>query len=79
MAAKSLGDFIETYKREHGCNPGITETWYAAIEFAEANKPSRNISMDAICPQHDRDCSLSRTVIYCTSKVGCARFERAGY
>ena len=42
MAAKSLGDFIETYKREHGCNPGIIETWYAAIEFAEANKPSHN-------------------------------------
>jgi hypothetical protein len=42
MAAKSLGDFIEIYKREHGCNPGIIETWYAAIEFAEANKPSHN-------------------------------------
>jgi len=39
MAAKSLGDFIEIYKREHGCNPGIIETWYAAIEFVEANKP----------------------------------------
>ena len=43
MAAESLGCFIEDYKHEHdGQLPGIIETWYAAIEFAEANKPSHN-------------------------------------
>ena len=36
MAAKSLGSFIEDFKREHdGSMPGAVEVWYAAIEFAE--------------------------------------------
>jgi hypothetical protein len=43
MAAESLGCFIEDFKREHdGQMPGIIETWYAAIDFAGANKPSHN-------------------------------------
>lgn len=37
MLARTLGTFIEEYKKQYGIMPGLIETWWAAIKSVEGS------------------------------------------